>query len=567
MAQTTTQHGGARQQQQEAEDPQQQQQPEQQQAPWTPPQLQTPSRFRTPESKLARRGRAIAAEFSSQQKRRESHGNGGNGGYTFNFLPEDNLPVTPDVPGSARKRKDTIASSNTDMMMVDESPARYSPDKVKEAIMSFADFLHFLEDNQQEHPLMPTIIQRFSELGTVIESQKRHIDRWKQKELDLAICEAQQNLDLIRNLGETIQQQELQLASWQVEKQSWEEKYQLAIQEIENLKREGTKQIQQLTNQVTELRKTNADMEVAVRERQGVAESIQKDNEQLRSQIEQFESERANIVQENSRLGEQQQQQVATLQQFEQEMNELKQMCQLEKQKADLLEQEMEMWKQKVQETETNTAELEAALESERREKEQQHGNMNQLTGEAHRAQAQFDAAKQEYEDRLQKQQDLVRTLETSRRELQQQLQHASKQYGDLLKRHESESALAMRQLEENFLHEKVRFGDQVEQELHKLRHENDELRGQMESLKEVDQGKNAEFERLLASHRELEGQIHQNQHEASEKVHKLEEELENFKAEYDQLLKEFSEKDDMQEELRAQAEQHETQSRDNLLR
>lgn len=57
------------------------------------------------------------------------------------------------------------------------------------------------EGNQKEHELMPTIIQRFSELGTVIESQKRHIDRWKQKELDLAICEAQQNLDLIRDLG------------------------------------------------------------------------------------------------------------------------------------------------------------------------------------------------------------------------------------------------------------------------------------------------------------------------------------------------------------------------------
>lgn len=57
------------------------------------------------------------------------------------------------------------------------------------------------EGNQHEHHLMPTIIQRFSELGTVIESQKRHIDRWKQKELDLAIVEWQQNLDLIRDLS------------------------------------------------------------------------------------------------------------------------------------------------------------------------------------------------------------------------------------------------------------------------------------------------------------------------------------------------------------------------------
>jgi len=57
-------------------------------------------------------------------------------------------------------------------------------------------------EHQQDHQLMPVIIQRFAELGAVIESQKRHIDRWKGKELDLAIEEAQQNLELIRELGE-----------------------------------------------------------------------------------------------------------------------------------------------------------------------------------------------------------------------------------------------------------------------------------------------------------------------------------------------------------------------------
>lgn len=56
MAQLT-QQSGARRQQQEAEDQQQQQQ----QVPRTPQrsQLQTPTRFRTPDSKLAQRGRAI----------------------------------------------------------------------------------------------------------------------------------------------------------------------------------------------------------------------------------------------------------------------------------------------------------------------------------------------------------------------------------------------------------------------------------------------------------------------------------------------------------------------------
>lgn len=79
-----------------------------------------------------------AGDFSTQRKAAD-------GGYTFNLLPEESLPVTPGVPGSARKRKNnTAASSNATMMVVDESPARYSPDQVTEAIMSFADFLRFL---------------------------------------------------------------------------------------------------------------------------------------------------------------------------------------------------------------------------------------------------------------------------------------------------------------------------------------------------------------------------------------------------------------------------------------
>ena len=35
------------------------------------------------------------------------------------------------------------------------------------------------EGRHEEDTLMPVIIQRFAELGAVIESQKRHIDRWK----------------------------------------------------------------------------------------------------------------------------------------------------------------------------------------------------------------------------------------------------------------------------------------------------------------------------------------------------------------------------------------------------
>jgi hypothetical protein len=45
------------------------------------------------------------------------------------------------------------------------------------------------------------IIKRFAELGTVIESQKRHMDRWKANELNLALSEQTQNLELIKQLG------------------------------------------------------------------------------------------------------------------------------------------------------------------------------------------------------------------------------------------------------------------------------------------------------------------------------------------------------------------------------
>lgn len=77
--------------------------------------------------------------------------------------------------------------------------------------MSFADFLHFLvrsgdaglrgcgkmdgltmralywigqEEHRQEYKHMPEIITRVSELGAVMESQKRHIDRWKVQSTD-----------------------------------------------------------------------------------------------------------------------------------------------------------------------------------------------------------------------------------------------------------------------------------------------------------------------------------------------------------------------------------------------
>ncbi|TYZ69446.1 hypothetical protein PybrP1_006813, partial [[Pythium] brassicae (nom. inval.)] len=425
-----------------------------------------------------------AGEFSTQRKAADA-----GDGYTFNLLPEESLPVTPGVPGSARKRKNTVASSNATMMVVDESPARYSPDQVTEAIMSFADFLRFLEGNQKEHHLMPTIIQRFSELGTVIESQKRHIDRWKQKELDLAISEWQQNLDLIRDLGATIQKQELQLATWQVEKQQWEEKYTLTAQEAqalgeklqlaarenqrlgekvqlvarenEHLKRDGSAEIQRLSDQLAQLTRAHADIEQAARERQSAVEALEREGAARQSRVQQLEDERAAMQQTHERLGQQQGQQ------------------------------------RRHQEQEAATAELETALESERRELGHQSGKLSQAMGEAGRLRAQLEAVKQDYEEKL----------ETARRVSADQ--------------QAAESMEAMQQLEEKFLSDKTRETDQLNRDIYELRRENQALHVELASATESLKRSGDEINRLMANQQQQVGRP-----EDVEEIHRLQGEL-----------------------------------------
>ncbi|KAJ0394143.1 hypothetical protein ATCC90586_011436 [Pythium insidiosum] len=81
-----------------------------------PPVTPNSARAAAREERLLRRGRVIAAEFSQRRQKR----------YEFKVLP-----------GSGHR---TPSNSSP----VESSPARYSPDQVAEAVMSFADFLHFL---------------------------------------------------------------------------------------------------------------------------------------------------------------------------------------------------------------------------------------------------------------------------------------------------------------------------------------------------------------------------------------------------------------------------------------
>lgn len=139
----------------------------------------------------------MPAGFSTPRRRQQQ----ASGNFEFSVTPEPS------------RRRLSSSRGRQPPAGLEESPARYSPSKVKAAVRSFADFLHFLvglkraerevrvvrglranfsclfvrleeqEEHQQEHTLMPVIIQRFAELGAVIESQKRHIDRWKVRTL------------------------------------------------------------------------------------------------------------------------------------------------------------------------------------------------------------------------------------------------------------------------------------------------------------------------------------------------------------------------------------------------
>ncbi|DBA01672.1 TPA: hypothetical protein N0F65_010323 [Lagenidium giganteum] len=227
---------------------------------------------------------------------------------------------------------------------------RYSPDKVNEAVMSFADFLHFLEENHQEHPLMPMIIKRFSDLGTVIEAQKRHIDRWKQQELDLAISEYQQSLDLIKELGTSMQNTEVELASCRVEKQQWEEKYhQLAFQ-TQDLSARAKARHEESQQQLKELQRNQKDMETVLEQRNALIESMENDHNNIQETLEKVDEERIRLAKTNRELTEQIAQQSHRINAMEVELQQLQQTNAQSGQKAVQFAEDIQRWQQRYHE-------------------------------------------------------------------------------------------------------------------------------------------------------------------------------------------------------------------------
>eukprot|EP00644_Phytophthora_capsici_P005317 jgi/Phyca11/12837/fgenesh1_pg.PHYCAscaffold_1_\ len=492
--------------------------------------------------------------FSTPRRRQQA------GGFQFSVTPEPS------------RRRLSTSRGRQSAAGLEESPARYSPSKVKAAVRSFADFLHFLEqeEHQQDHTLMPVIIQRFAELGAVIESQKRHIDRWKGKELDLAIEEAQQNLELIRELGETIQKQELQIAEITVEKQQWEEKYHLAAQEVETLKKQGTYQIQQLRSEVTMLRQAGVDVENKLKERDASLISLKKSNDTLRSQIEQMERDSSAIMQQNTTLKQQGANQSEEMRSLEQQIEELREHYESVATKATELQQDVASWQAKYDEKEQQVDELKNALNHGRQEMGQRDNNLENVMTENRKLQEHVNRMAQEHEKQLAEQHKYRSEVETERQRLTQALQQESARFQSLKKEAadaraqiEAQAMSAMKQREQQLLEEKARVEEELQHQFTKINQENIELRATVDNLKDINRRKSTELGRLMATSQEAEQQ-NQSRTVDAQRMQQLTEEVARAKQKMEALSKSVAVKDTTHaEEMKSQSAEFENQYND----
>ncbi|KUF66790.1 hypothetical protein AM587_10013584 [Phytophthora nicotianae] len=499
---------------------------------------------------------SMPAGFSTPRRRQQK----ANGGFEFSVTPEPS------------RRRLSTSRGRQSAAGLEESPARYSPSKVKAAVRSFADFLHFLEqeEHQQDHALMPVIIQRFAELGAVIESQKRHIDRWKGKELDLAIEEAQQNLELIRELGETIQKQELQIAELTVDKQKWEEKYHLAAQEVETLKKQGTYQIQQLRSEVSMLRQAGVEVEKKLKERDTSLSTLKKSNDSLLAQLEQMKRDSSTIMKENTTLKQQGTHQSNEMRALEQQIQELRGHYESVVTKANELEQGVVTWQKKYEEKTRQVSELESTLNQGRQEMGQREGNFKELLAKNRKLQEHVDRMAQEHEKQLAEQHKYRSEAEAERQRLTQVLQQESTRFQNLRKEAgearaqiEAQAMAAMKQREQQLLDEKARVEEELQLQFSKINEENIELRATVDNLKDINRRKSTEIGRLMATSQEAEQQNQSRLMEA-QKMQQLTEEVARAKQQMETLSKDLAAKEAAHDEaMKSQSAEFENQYND----
>nr|CCA26476.1 conserved hypothetical protein [Albugo laibachii Nc14] len=114
----------------------------------------------------------------------------------------------------------------------------FFPPDIEDKVLQYAEFCKFLQDNQKEHPLMPYILTKVGEIGQIIQSQKRHWDRWKIDEINLNLTELGTQLDILNGMQNSMVKHELQLATSQVQKQEWEQRYRITKSQLKKMEKE-----------------------------------------------------------------------------------------------------------------------------------------------------------------------------------------------------------------------------------------------------------------------------------------------------------------------------------------
>lgn len=367
-----------------------------------------------------------------------------------------------------------------------------------------------------------------------------------------------------------------------MQQQKWEEKFQLAAQEIESLKHTGGMQIQQIRAENVELKRRGTDLEAALREREGMIASMQTEHSKFTEHLAQMEQEYTRLEEENQGLRRQRNEQSETMKMLEDQAAELRRMCETESSRATELEQAVTTWKERFEEKESHRQHLEQALDEGRREIGERDGSLNQLMGESKKYQENLD----EYEQELTQMQEYIQAVEAENQTLRDKLVQEGEKYEALLheareatsKRSEVESdaTSAIKQMEEQFMQQKAQFEAVVQQEMDQMKLENRELVSKLQGLDGINKSQAAEINRLAENLREAEKQFQKQGHDAEQmkrqnhelsvKLQSLEDANKSQGAEINRLMANLREAEAQFHQQRTQHESERVQQLSNEL-
>ncbi|CCI48549.1 unnamed protein product [Albugo candida] len=177
----------------------------------------------------------------------------------------------------------------------------FFPPDIEDKVLQYAEFCKFLQDNLKEHPLMPYILTKVSEIGQVIQSQKRHWDRWKMDEINLNLSELGTQLDILNGMQNSMVKHELQLATSQVQKQEWEQRYRMTRKQNKTMEKELRECMRKLSSQDEELKNYRQ----LLKEKEIAILQAEQDNDALQVQCDTIEDAKIDAEKGQVHLSEQ----------------------------------------------------------------------------------------------------------------------------------------------------------------------------------------------------------------------------------------------------------------------